>query len=130
MQKQIGPAAPKRKFTAAAAALCLGLTGCAGLATLMGPPATTTVANSTVLDEQAAITVELAYKAARLAAEMAVDAGVLKGERAAQVAALDNKAFAAVTSVRAAYRAGNASYYGVALQEARAALETMITAIK
>lgn len=111
-----------------AVSLALSLPGCAGLAGLMAPPATT--ANQTVLDEQATIGVELAYKAARIAMETAVDAGLLTGERAARAAEIDNAAYAAVTGVRAAYRAGNAANYGVALGEARAAVSSMLTAIK
>lgn len=110
-----------------AAALALSLPGCAGLAALTSPA---TVANQTVLDEQGAIGVELAYKASRTAMEVAVDAGLLKGERAAKAAALDNQAFAAVTTVRAAYRAGNAGNYGVALAEARAAVTNMLAVIR
>lgn len=109
------------------AALSLALTGCAGLLT---PPAPAVVANQAVLDEQGAIGVELAYKAARMAVEVAVDAGLLKGDRASKAAQLDNQAFAAVTGVRAAYRAGNASSYGVALAESRAAVTAMLAAVK
>lgn len=112
-----------------AAALALSLTGCAGLGAMMtGGPAT--AANQTVLDEQGAIGVELAYKAARTALEIAVDSGLLKGDRAAKAAALDNQAFAAVTGVRAAYRAGNASNYGAAMGEARAAVTAMLAVVK
>ena len=112
-----------------AAALALSLTGCAGLGAMMtGGPAT--AANQTVLDEHGAIGVELAYKAARTALEIAVDSGLLKGDRAAKAAALDNQAFAAVTGVRAAYRAGNASNYGAAMGEARAAVTAMLAVVK
>lgn len=111
------------------AALALSLPGCAGLGALMtGGPVT--AANQTVIDEQGAIGVELAYKAARTALEIAVDSGLLKGERAARAADLDNQAFAAVTGVRAAYRAGNSSNYGVALAESRAAVTAMLAIIK
>lgn len=113
-----------------AAALALSLPGCAGLGALMGtspPPAQ--AAQLTVWDEQGAIGVELAYKAARLAMETAVDAGFLKGENATRAMAADNAAFAAVTAVRAAYRAGNAQSYGIAMAEARAAVTSMLAAI-
>ena len=111
------------------AAALLSLSGCAGLSALMAPPAPATVANQTVLDEQGAIGVELAYKAARVALETAVDANMLKGAKATQAAALDNQAFAAVTGVRAAYRAGNGANYGVALAEARAAVTNLLAAV-
>lgn len=110
------------------ALLVLSLPGCASLAGLMAWPAA--VANQTALDEQGAIGVELAYKASRTAMEVAVDAGLLKGPRAAQMADLDNRAFAAVTGVRAAYRAGNASNYYVAIADARAAITAMLAAVK
>ena len=110
-------------------AICapLALSGCAGLSNLASVPATPVeAADSTVLDEQAALSIELAYKAARMAVETGVDAGVIRGERAAQLAEIDNKAFAAVQAARRAYRAGNATGYGAALAEARAAIADML----
>lgn len=105
----------------------LALSGCAGLSSLANVPATPVeAADSTVMDEQAALSIELAYKAARLAVETGVDAGVIRGERAAQLAEIDNKAFAAVQAARRAYRAGNATSYGAALAEARAAIADML----
>jgi len=105
----------------------LALSGCAGLSNLANvPTAPVEAADSTVMDEQAALGVELAYKAARLAVETAVDAGVIRGEQAVQFAALDNTAYAAVQAARRAYRAGNAVSYGAALAEARAAVADML----
>ncbi len=105
----------------------LALSGCAGLSTLAGlPSAPVAVADETVLDEQAALSIDLAYKAARLAIETGVDAGVIRGERAARLAEVDNQAFAAVQAARRAYRAGNATSYGAALAEARAAIADML----
>lgn len=105
----------------------LALSGCAGLNGLAGvPPTPVEAADSTVLDEQAALSIELAYKAARMAVETGVDAGVVKGEQAARLAEIDNKAFAAVQAARRAYRAGNATSYGAALAEARAAIADML----
>src|SRR5687767_12047803 len=105
----------------------LALSGCAGLGTLAGlPSAPVEAAEGTVMDEQAALAVELAYKAARVAVETGVDAGTIRGERAAQLAEIDNKAFAAVQAARRAYRAGNATSYGAALAEARAAIADML----
>ena len=120
----------KKSFSIIAAiSLSLSLPGCAGLmSTMAGGPVV--AANQTVLDEQGAIGVELAYKASRTALEIAVDSGLLKGERAAKAAALDNQAYAAVIGVRAAYRAGNSSNYGVAMAEARLAVTAMLGAIK
>jgi hypothetical protein len=112
-------------LTAATLAACAGVPG---LSTIPAAPAA--VAETTVLDEKAAIGAELAYQAFRTAAELAVDAGVLKGERAAAVARADNRAFAALGVARAAYDAGNASSYGSALAEARAAISGALAIIK
>lgn len=110
--------------------LALSLSACAGLGALMSPPPPATVANQTILDEQGAMSVELAYKAARTAMEVAVDAGLLNGEKATTAAAIDNRAYAAVTGVRAAYRAGNAASYQSALGEARTLVSEMLTAVR
>lgn len=113
-----------------AAALPLALAGC-GLSTLGNVPTSPgQVADRTVLDEQGALGVELAYKAFRTALEVAVDAGLLRGERATQAAALDNRAYAAVQAARAAYRAGNAANYQRAVTEARAAIDAALAAVK
>lgn len=110
-------------------AIALSLTGCAPLlSALTSTPAS--YANQTVLDEKGAITVELAYKAARLAVETGVEAGLIKGQRALAVADLDTRAFTAVVGVRAAYRAGNAQSYAVAIVEANAAVADLIASAK
>lgn len=103
--------------------LALPLAGC-GLMRLPAalPAVPAAVANTTVLDEQAALGVELAYKAERIALETAVDANLLHGERATQAAALDDKAFAAVKIARRAYIAGNATDYVTAIAQARLAV--------
>ena len=66
-------------------------------------------ADQTKVDEQGAVTAELAYKSWRLAVETGVDSGFIKGKTATQVAALDNKLYSALKAVEAAYAAGNAS---------------------
>jgi hypothetical protein len=115
----------KRMILAALAPLAL--CGCAGLSALTSlPAAPVAVANETTLDEQGALAVELAYKAARLAMETGVDAGAIRGETAVRVAELDNTAYAAVLAARRAYRAGNATSYGAALAEARGAISQML----
>lgn len=105
----------------------LALASCNGLAV---PPVTPgQVADRTVLDEQAALGVELAYKAWRLALETVVDSGLLRGEKAKQVAALDNRAYAAVKAVRSAYQAGNAASYTRAVKDARAAITAALDSV-
>ncbi|EQA97268.1 hypothetical protein L286_23365 [Sphingobium sp. HDIP04] len=92
---------------------------------LPAPPAA--VADSTVLDEQGALAAELAYKAARVAVETSVDAGLIKGATAAKIAKLDQRAFTALGVVRKAYAAGNATSYASALVAARAAISDLLT---
>lgn len=88
------------------------------------------MANRTELDERAALGVELAYAAFRTATEVAVDAGVLRGERAARVAALDARAYQALAVARAAYDAGNAETYSSALSNARTVIAEAVALIK
>lgn len=97
------------------------LPGCATI-----PSAPVEGADQTVLDEQAMLAAEVAYKAARLAVEAGVDAGLVHGERATRLAAADRAAYAALGQLRAAYRAGNASSYASALSEAQGAISSMI----
>lgn len=84
-------------------------------------------ADKTMLDEQGMLACENFYKAARIAVETGVDAGLIKGEAAAKVAALDNQAYAALGAVRSAYRAGNAQSYKNALREAQAATANLLS---
>ena len=91
------------------------------------PPAPAAIADKTILDEQGALTAELAYKAARVALETGVDAGVIRGDTAARIAALDAKAYAALRIVRRAYEAGNAASYASALATARSAIADLLS---
>ncbi len=127
----------KRLILFLLAAPALALAGCgvsltdaasagAGAADAVGAPAPVAAADRTVLDEQAMTSVELAYKAARIAVETGVDAGLIKGAAAARVADLDNRAFLALGVVRGAYRTGNAASYQAALTEVRGAVEALL----
>lgn len=104
----------------------LALTAC-DFGTVQSPGS---VANTTVLDEKLAIGAELAFKGARTAAEVAVDAGLLKGAKAAQVNVAREKAYAAVQAVRQAYQAGNASTYSDLAEKAQTAVAEFLSAIK
>ena len=115
----------KKIFFACALALCLPACATTGV-----PSAPVAVANATVLDEQVAIGVNLAYKAARLAVETGVEAGFIKGQRAVTVAELDNRAYAAIVAVDLAYKAGNASDYVSAGRQAIAAITALVAAAK
>ncbi len=118
------------KIAIVLAALPLTLGACQLPFALTPPASPSAVADKTVLDEQAALAVELAYKASRTAVEVAVDAGAIKGERATQFAALDNKAYAAVGIVRRAYAAGNATDYATGLSRARLAVADLLALAK
>jgi hypothetical protein len=109
------------------AGLALALSACA---TLPAPPAPVTVADRTRLDEQTALSVELAYQAAATAVLTASRAGLVPASARPALAAADRRAFAAVRAVRAAYDAGNATGYAGAVEAARAAIASLLTAIR
>jgi hypothetical protein len=113
-----------RLVLAIACSLALAACTTTGVPAIPDNPAA--VADSTVKDEQAQLAVELAYKAARLAVEAGVDAGVIRGERATQFAALDRKAYAAVQASRTAYRTANATSYSGAIATARSAVGQLL----
>lgn len=108
-----------------AAALALSLPACTTI-----PTAPVDVANQTVVDEQAALSVELAYQAAALAVTTAAKVGALKGENAAKAAELDNKAYSAVLAVRRAYDTGNATSYAAAASTARSDIAALLALVK
>lgn len=96
----------------------------------LGSPAA--VSDATKADEQAALAVELAYKAARTAAEMAVDLGAVKPGTplAKRIAAADRTAYAAVLAAREAYEAGNAADYATATRDAIGAVAAFHSSVK
>lgn len=121
------------RFALFALPLPLSMAACAplsnvGLPSL--PPAPAALADKTALDEQAALSVELAYHASALTLRTAFRAGLLKGDAAARAAAADNTAYAAVKAVRAAYDAGNATSYAASLIKARDAVTFTLTLLK
>lgn len=114
------------------ACLSLSLAGCGPMLALAGgiPPAPAAVADRTVIDEQAALSVELAYQAAALAIATAADFGALNGERATRAAAIDRAAYRAVLATRAAYDAGNTTSYGAAAQSARTQIAALLALLE
>lgn len=108
------------------AAASLSLPACSGV---LEPPAS--VADKTKLDEQAAIGVNLAYKAFRLSVETGVAAGFIKpgSELALKIADADNRAYSAVVAVDAAYRAGNSADYTSAVIRANAAIAAAVSIV-
>ena len=123
-----------RKFSVISliAAASLSLSACAGLATAVGPPDNLipgAAADKTVLDEQVAISVELAYQAAVLTVSTATKAGLVKGALAEKLLDADRKAYQAVLAVRAAYDTGNARSYTDAALSAQSAIRGVIALI-
>lgn len=117
-------------FFAAPALALAALTAC-NLPDVGSVPASPgAVADKTSLDERAAFAAELAYEAFRTAAEVGVDAGLIKGERAVAIANIDSRAYQALMVARAAYEAGNAESYASALSNARAAIADGLALIK
>ena len=112
------------------AALALALPGCTATGGIGIPTSPGAISSQTQLDDRLAIGAELAYKTFRLALELAVDAGVVKGELATRMAALDNRAYSATLAVRAAYRSGNAASYQAAYDQALQAINAAQAAIK
>lgn len=89
----------------------------------IGVPPPVAVADRTVLDEKAAIGAETAYTLAARAAALALRAGIVNDPEAIRrIGALDRQAYAALTGLRAAYRAGNAVAYVQAFNEAKTAI--------
>ena len=103
-----------------------GLGGCASLG-LSGSPAAVT--DGVLLDEQAAVGVELAYKAARMLTESLVKSGVIRGDLATRVAAADRRAYATVRAARAAYAAGRSTSYTEAVLLAQGAITDLLAAV-
>lgn len=95
-----------------------------GLPSIPASPAA--VADRTKADEVGLAAVELSYKAARLAVEAGVDAGKIKGQRAAWFQQRNREAWAAVQAAKAAYDTANATSYADALAKARAAAARLL----
>lgn len=107
----------------AAAALALsacatGLPSAASPEPAADPPASSGVLSITTADEKALYAAEAAYFGVAKAAEVAVDAGLLRGAPAAQVASLLERGYASLGVARSAYRAGNARSVRSAISEA------------
>jgi hypothetical protein len=114
------------------AAIAMGLASCGVASAALGPPENlvpAAAADQTVLDEQVAISVELAYQAAVLTVSTATKAGLVKGATAEKLLAADNKAYQAVLAVRAAYDTGNARSYTEAATAAQNAIRQVVSLI-
>jgi hypothetical protein len=88
-----------------------------GVETVSNVPASpSVVAGATKADETTLRAFELSYKGARLAAEIAVDAGLLKGDGAARVQTLNRRGYEALLALRSAYRTANAESWAEAAE--------------
>lgn len=111
-----------------AVSTAVGVATSAADAAGVAPPVT--YANHTTIDEKAGIAIEVAYNAWYRLLELAIDTGFVKPANAAQLAAIDNKAYAATLVAQRAYLAGNASSFKAAETEARAAIREGLALVK
>lgn len=89
------------------------------------------VADRTKIDEQAALAITLAYTAAARAANVGIEAELIKDrETINRIGELDRRAYAAVQATQRAYRAGNATSYAAAITDARAAVALFLSSVK
>ena len=117
-----------KRFLIAFAAL--SLVACSGGGVSSIPTAPVEYANRTAADEQAAVAVENGYKAFRLAVELGVDTGVIKGARATMVRKADQCAYTALLVFRQAYKTANAADLLAAGRSANIAIEQAIAAAR
>ncbi|MGB7407138.1 MAG: hypothetical protein WA908_01415 [Pontixanthobacter sp.] len=112
------------------APLALLLSGCGLTGGIPDIPASPgEVADRTKLDEQAALTLTLAYTGAAKAAKLAIETGIVNNPNTIRaIGAADRRAYRAVVAVEAAYDAGNATSYANAIEEARRAIGQLLTA--
>src|SRR5688572_27657533 len=110
---------------AALGLLALSVAGCSGLNTAAQVASTSPVevANRTKLDEQAGITLTLAYTAVSKAAGLAIETGLIKDTALiTRLGELDRAAYQAVMAVRQAYLAANSASYLAAMKQANTAI--------
>lgn len=99
--------------------------GCSTLSSL--PTSPENAANATVLDEQALIGAELAYKSARIALEIYVDSGHCTGACATRFRTLNTEAHDALLAARAAYAAANSPNYLAAIGRVQSLVNQLLT---
>lgn len=125
----------KRQLLIAAAFFALPLAACDTLSNVAAggaglPSSPVEVCDASQLDENVGIAVETAYKAWRIALELGVDTGLVKGALAAKLAALDNTAYGLTVATQSAYKACNAAGYATAATQANAAITQAIAALR
>lgn len=110
--------------------LVIPLAGCASSLNQV-PTSPAAVADQIKVDEQAALTLTLAYTGAAKAAALAIETGLVSDPIAiARIGELDDRAYVAVKAAESAYRAGNADSYAEALQEASSAVSNLLASVK
>ena len=110
-----------RRLILPALVCALALAGCAGFPANapVSLPAPSTAAEQTTLDEKVLLGLEASYKAARLTAEAALDAGLVSPALARPLRDANRKANAVLVRARAAYDTANAQSFAAALFEAQ-----------
>lgn len=114
-------------FAALSLAACIPSTPPAPPISLPTPAA---LADRTAADEQAAIAVENGYKAFRIALELGVDTGAIKGERAVRAAKADQTAYRALLVLRTAYQTANKEDFINAARSANSAIAQAIALVR
>lgn len=106
---------------------CLALTACT--TTALDLPSPAEVSERTVIDEQAGLSITLAYTAAAKAASVAIRTGQLSPATVKKIGEVNVRAKRLVDATRAAYLAGNAKNYATSLSQANVALSDFLKAI-
>lgn len=110
--------------------LALALTACVPTTGTVIIPAPIEFAGRTAADEQIAIGIEQGYKAFRMALELGVDTGVIKGDRARLAARADAQAYSGVLIAREAYLTANAEDFINAARSANSTIGQAIALVK
>lgn len=96
----------------------------------VAPAAPVALADRMTLDERAVLRAEHVYQAAATVALAASQAGIIPASARPTIAAADQRAYAALRAMRAAYAAGNAGSYEQAGREAEAAMNLLLRALR
>lgn len=110
-------------------ACAAGLASCTPLGGVLNNAGTviSNAADATTLDEQVGIDATTAYTAASLLGARLVSAGVIDKVK---FKSADNKGYAAVLAIRAAYEAGNSKNYIIAIRNAYSSVDDIKALVK
>ena len=112
-------------------AIVVPIAGCSAGLHAFGATSPAALSDRTKVDEQAALTITLAYTGAARAAAIAIETGFVSDPATVRrIGHLDQVAYAAVKATNGAYRAGNAADYQTALGEARTAVSAFLAAVQ